>query len=304
MVDSRQRGSGPLVPVAYVPPGDRTLPVEVLDRASVLARKPTHQLGRRQRVGFNVWMVCTAGAGSHVVDFAPIELSARTCVRVRPGQVQRFDVERDFDAVMVVWPDVSGPVDPSRPTWYPGCGAATSWELAPDLFAKVLALIDELRDEQERFDGSPTRIALMQALLRVLTLRIDADVPGSVPRRQPAPAALPRASQASRGAAPRASDGARARSRSRLQHPHARPGLQGSHGADRQARARRTPRAGAASPAHAHRPPDLAHRGRLLVRRSLELLEVRPPPPRGAPRRGPRRSLTTACHRSRHRDEM
>jgi len=182
MVESRQSSGRPPVPVEFAPSqAHRALPVEVVERSSLLARKSAQDLALRQRVGFNLLMVCTAGQGMHSVDFEAVELSPGTCLRIHPGQVQQFVPEPAFAAQMVLWPIEADLIDPAAAAWFPGCGATTSWELEPRLFARVSSAVDELRDEQRRFDGSPRRAALMQALLHTLLLRLALEVPGSVP---------------------------------------------------------------------------------------------------------------------------
>jgi len=126
-------------------------------------------------------MVCVEGHGSHVVDFDQVELSPGTCLRIHPGQVQRFVPDPVFDAHMVVWPDDAAPADPVAPAWYPGSDVATSWHLEGESFTQVLHSIDDLRDEQGRFDGSPQMIALLQSLLRTLVLRLAVHAPVSDP---------------------------------------------------------------------------------------------------------------------------
>lgn len=182
MVESRQPAEQAPVRVGFAPTqANRALPVEVVERSSLLARKPASELGMRQRVGFNILMVCTDGRGSHIVDFAPVELSPGTCLRIHPGQVQRFVPEPSFEASMVLWPVEADPSDPAIPPWFPGCGAATSWQLDPDLFTRVVTTVDELRDEQTRFDGSPRRAELLRSILQTLLLRLAIEVPDSVP---------------------------------------------------------------------------------------------------------------------------
>lgn len=181
MVTSRHLTDSAPIDIDYRPPQRRRgLPVEVVGRASVLDRKPG-KLADRERVGFHLLIVCTSGHGTHVVDFETFDLSAGTCLRVNPGQVQQFVTDPVFDAYMVVWPIEAHPADPDAPAWYPGCGATTCWQPDADVFAKVLGTVEELRDEQERFDGSPRRIAFMQALLSSLVLRVAIEIPKSVP---------------------------------------------------------------------------------------------------------------------------
>ena len=182
MVESRQSGDPPLVDVTYAPQrGHRGLPVEVIDRSSILARDAPRTSNHRQRVGFHLLMVCTAGRGTHVVDFEAIDMSPGACLRVHPGQVQRFVPVPVFDAHVVVWPTDTHPADPTAPPWYPGCGAATSWHLAGEVRSTILSGIEELRVEQGRFDGGARRRALMTSLLHTLLLRLAIEVPDTTP---------------------------------------------------------------------------------------------------------------------------
>lgn len=178
MVAARHRPAEP-VAVPYAPPGNRALPVEVLDRASVLAR--TRLPGDRQRLEFHVLMLCTSGEGSHVVDFEPVRMRIGTCLRIHPGQVQRWVAEPDFEAELIVWRAQAHPQDPISPAWFPGCGAATSWDLASVAFAEVRHAIADIRREGDRFAGSPRQVALLTTLLRALLLRLAIAAPESEP---------------------------------------------------------------------------------------------------------------------------
>lgn len=183
MVGSRQEFDGDAIEVTYAPPRrHRALPVEVVDRSSILARLSGVELAeRRERVGFHLLVVCTSGHGSHVVDYQSVEVSAGTCLRVYPGQVQQHVANAAFEAHMVVWPTTAHPVDPQAPPWFPGCGAATSYRPDDELFDKILGSVEEFRYEQDRFDGSPRKIGLLHALLSTLLLRIAAEIPESSP---------------------------------------------------------------------------------------------------------------------------
>lgn len=185
MVDSRQgrNGNDEPIDIGYAPQRrHRALPVEVVDRSSILARLSGVELARRrERVGFHLLIVCTSCHGSHVVDFEPFELSPGTCLRVYPGQVQQFVPEPVFDAHMVVWPIAAHPSDPEAPAWFPGCGAATSWRPNNAVFDRLRGSVEDIRNEQERFDGSPRKTELLGALLSTLLLRVAIDIPESVP---------------------------------------------------------------------------------------------------------------------------
>lgn len=182
MVTSRHGRDEEPIDIGYAPQRrHRALPVEIVDRSSILARLSSVELARRERVGFHLLIVCTAGHGSHVVDFEPFQLSPGTCLRVYPGQVQQLVPDPVFDAHMVVWPIAAHPADPEAPAWYPGCGAATCWRPDDDVLGRLMGSVEELRYEQDRFDGSPRKSELIRTLLSTLLLRVAVEIPESVP---------------------------------------------------------------------------------------------------------------------------
>lgn len=169
------------VEVSYAPQrGFRATPVEVLDRSRVLARHGP-QAARHQRLGFHLLMIGTEGHGTHIVDYEPVDVAVGTCVRVHPGQVQQFVTEPEFEAAMVVWPVDAHPADPSAPAWFPGSGAATSWQLEDTYLASVLGWVEELREAHLRFDGLSRSHELLRTLLKALLLRMAIAFPESVP---------------------------------------------------------------------------------------------------------------------------
>ncbi|MEM7340190.1 MAG: AraC family transcriptional regulator [Actinomycetota bacterium] len=189
MVESRQLLDHAPIDVSYAPQRrHRLVPVEVVDRAELMARIAAREVAHRQRTSFHQLVVCTRGHGTHHVDYEEIELSEGTLLRIHPGQVQQFEPEPAFDAHIIVWPIESHHADPAAPAWFPGSSAATHWQLEGELFAKILGWVDELRTEQDRFDGSARYIGLMQALLCSLLLRLAIEVPEPSPN----PSQLPR----------------------------------------------------------------------------------------------------------------
>ncbi len=168
------------IDIGYTPIRD-SIPVEVVQRSEVLSRIGRRELTSRQRSGFHVLMACTEGHGTHDVDFEALEVRPGTLVRIHPGQVHRFVPEPGFEAAMVLWPAVEQPRDPGSPPWYPGCGVPARWEPRPPAFTRILRSIEEIRDEQDAFDRSPRRAALMRSLLHTLSIRLSIDVPASVP---------------------------------------------------------------------------------------------------------------------------
>lgn len=163
--------------VDYQPGRHERLPVEVVQRSAVLERIAGRELVQRQRVGFHQLVVCLDGEGVHHVDFEPLPLRAGTVLRIYPGQVQRFSVEPAFEALMVLWPSDFHHQDPSVPMWYPGSGVPTTWEPDPATFARIVGWVEELRTEQDLFDGSQRYIDLLQVLLCAFLMRLAIALP-------------------------------------------------------------------------------------------------------------------------------
>ncbi len=153
------------------------LPVEVLDRSDLVGRLSHREASYRQRASFHQLIVCTAGQGSHEVDFEPLKLNRGTVLRIYPGQVQQFVPDPVFEARMVVWPRESHHPDPALPAWYPGSDTPTRWDVDDVQLNRTLGWIEELADEQNRFDGSQHRVGLQLALLCCLLLRIGIELP-------------------------------------------------------------------------------------------------------------------------------
>ncbi len=166
-----------------------TVPVEVIDWSELMSRMPAHYFPARQRAGFNLLILCTSGCGTHRVDFAAVSLEQGTMIRVRPGQVQEFEADPDFEAILIVWPVESDPTDLDSPPWYPGTAAPSSWQLNRPERSRMLEWVSELRHQQDRFDGSQRHAALMRSILRTFLLVIEVELQGdaSSPDRLPQP---------------------------------------------------------------------------------------------------------------------
>lgn len=182
MVTSRHQPDRQPIGIPFSPQHrHKGLPVEVLNRSEVVDRIAARELASRQRAEFHQLVVCTHGSGTHNVDYEPITLQPGTLLRIHPGQVQQFVTESELTARMVVWPASSHQADPIGRVWFPSSTDATSWTVDDELLAKILGWVDELRQEQERFNGSPRNSGLMQALLAALLLRLAIELPDSAP---------------------------------------------------------------------------------------------------------------------------
>ncbi|MEM9608465.1 MAG: helix-turn-helix transcriptional regulator [Actinomycetota bacterium] len=190
MVESRQSDEQPPLEVDYAPQlRHPTVPVEVVERSELLSRIADRELARRQRVSFHQLILCTSGHGVQHVDFEPIDVTPGTLLRIHPGQVQRIEPDPPFEARIVLWPVESHHADPVSPAWYPGSGVPTRWQLEETLFGRVHGWIDELADQQLRFDGSPRQVQLCQALLCSLLLRLAIELPDGAPDESQLPRA-------------------------------------------------------------------------------------------------------------------
>ncbi len=101
-----------------------------------------------QRTGMHTVIVPTLGSGMHLVDFEPVPVSVGSVVHVQPGQVQQFDPESMFDALLViVRPDACPPglFRPSEPNPSIDLGGAGP---------SVISMARSLALEQERSDCS------------------------------------------------------------------------------------------------------------------------------------------------------
>lgn len=176
--------------VAWKPQGQHPLlPLQVLDRGALLKRIAGRELAERQRTHFHQLVVATSGAGTHIVDFEPLELRRGTIQRIHPGQVQQYVPEPAVEARMVIWPWDSHSLDPESHPWFPGSDTVTRWHVDEATLERVLGWVDELAAEQQQFDGSERRIALMRSLLRTALLRLALELASD-----PAPAgSLPEA---------------------------------------------------------------------------------------------------------------
>ena len=176
MVETRNSGAD-LVEVQFGASHSPGLPVEVVDRSELLERKKDDELPYRQRVGFHILYLVTCGSGMHHVDFEPVEMKPGTVLHIHPGQVQRFQVDPPFEALMLLWRIEFDPEDPEAPRWFPGSDAPTRWHLPPEALDEFVGWVEELRGLQHGFEGQPRQLALLRCLLQAILLRLALETP-------------------------------------------------------------------------------------------------------------------------------
>jgi len=160
-------------PIGFHPRRHPLLPLEVLSRNEMRSRTSADELGSRQRTSFHQLIVCYRGHGIHHVDYQPIELTVGTLLHIHPGQVQEFQFEPEFEAHMVLYrSDLHRTFIPGH-EWFPGSDVPTKWNLVPQDCEFARGSIQEMRDEQEKFDGSPAYVVLLESLLTTFLARIQ-----------------------------------------------------------------------------------------------------------------------------------
>lgn len=189
MIRYRQHSLDPPVPVDFKPNAPHTdVPYEVLDRSLVLAKKSASDYQLRQRPDFHQLLVCTNGEGTHIVDFESVNLRRGTLLRIHPGQVQSFVPDQQLDATMLIWPAGTQGGSLEATPWYPGSNAPTNWNLDDELLTRAKRWLEELREEQAKFDGTPARTDLLRTLMHSFLLRLATELPPS----EPTPSQLPK----------------------------------------------------------------------------------------------------------------
>jgi len=89
--------------VVYNNPRRPELALEVLALAELRRKAPVGYLARPQRPTFHQLLLPTSGQCVHEVDFERVKLSPGTLAWIRPGQVQRFDLDREVEGWLVLF---------------------------------------------------------------------------------------------------------------------------------------------------------------------------------------------------------
>ncbi len=143
----------------WSPPVGYELALEVIPIAHLRRRAAPESFRSPTRLGFFLLLAVTRGRTRHGVDFTSMSLEPGSWLLLRPGQMQRFDLDADWD----------GPLIAFRP------------ELLPPIDAAAWALSSRLEDLSGRFDLSPPEHAACLAAAR--QMRRDASSAASIDDR-------------------------------------------------------------------------------------------------------------------------
>lgn len=128
-------------------------------------RGPESQFRSPGRPGFHHLFLCTAGRGSHTVDFQRFDLLPGTVLHVRPGQVHAFGWNRGMDGIALLF---------APEALLSGLGAEppSFLRLEGEAHAALERAFQDLLDEYARTDGGPLSVRTLRYLMAALVLRL------------------------------------------------------------------------------------------------------------------------------------
>lgn len=123
-------------------------------------------------VRFHVFIHCTRGSGTHMVDFEDHELNTGTAIWIRPGQVQRWtDTDDDFDADVVVF---ESSVIPDLPLFDHFIGTTSITELGDDA-VRLQQQMDWVAADLEAHQDHAMVAAVVGVILRLFARHAQSD---------------------------------------------------------------------------------------------------------------------------------
>jgi AraC-like DNA-binding protein len=173
--DMRRAAAPAVEQVRFDNPRLTRVGVEVMTLAE-LRQSARARLQMPERLDFHLLLLIEAGRGRHLIDFVAHALRPGTVLLVRPGQVQRWQLNDGLRGQLVL---ISG--DALAPSiaraerdmallaldeWPPATAPSAT------LFAEVRRDVARLRDDVERFAGSEVESAIIRHALLALLLRL------------------------------------------------------------------------------------------------------------------------------------
>ena len=133
-------------------------------------------------VRFHVFVHCTKGTGTHMVDFHDHEMQPGTAIWIRPGQVQRWsDTDDGFDADVMVF---ASSILPDLPLFDRFIGTTSVTELGDDS-ARVRQQMKWMASDLAEHQDHATAAAVVGVILRVFARQaLDAAGPIDTPGRR------------------------------------------------------------------------------------------------------------------------
>ncbi|MGC4116709.1 MAG: helix-turn-helix transcriptional regulator [Myxococcales bacterium] len=165
--------------IARIPFRNRARPgsdVEVLRLSTIVRRAPPEQLAQPERPEFHLVALFVAGQCTHSIDFAEHRCRPGTLLYVRPGQVQRWDVQPGLEALVLLF--TSAFLFPDRPRtgalWHERFFDDVAWPAALDLpeadHQAMKAWLLQLESTYRALDATAVSSALMRHLVSAALL--------------------------------------------------------------------------------------------------------------------------------------
>jgi AraC-like DNA-binding protein len=166
-----RNGHGGIPEVGFRPPARPALGVETFTLAELYRRESPERLAAPHRVDFHLLMLVTSGRGAHAVDFVTYPCRPGALLWVRPGQVQRYGLQRGLDARLVAFTSAFVPRLTSVDQEAAARLGPVHRQLGDAERAAVATVVDQLAAEGARPDqGLSAEVS--QHLLAVLLLHL------------------------------------------------------------------------------------------------------------------------------------
>ena len=158
-----------------------TLGIEVLAVQSIRQRLSIDVLQRAERIEFYLLMLVSSGRGQHMVDFTDYSVKPGSVIFARPGQVQKWCVNSNFTADLLMCDPIALPGFTSIFTGSDNHRdhrqlSLLEWQPRLALSGQPGAQIREefagLKKEIDHYDGTPIDTALIRSQLTVLLCRL------------------------------------------------------------------------------------------------------------------------------------
>jgi AraC-like DNA-binding protein len=112
----RQGGTGQIAVIGNHPPQPYTLDLEIVPMSVLRRRASADFLRKPERIKFHLLICVTSGRCSHMVDFRTVECRQGSVLTLHPGQVQRYDVSREWQGWLVLFrPEFLQPQEAQTP---------------------------------------------------------------------------------------------------------------------------------------------------------------------------------------------
>jgi AraC-like DNA-binding protein len=110
----RNRQSDSIMRVAYQPPGEYGLDVEIFTVADLRGRVDEAHFGVTQRIGFHMLICVTDGRFDYTVDFTVVPCRPGSLLALRPEQALHFNMQARWDGWVVIFrPEFLAPLQTS-----------------------------------------------------------------------------------------------------------------------------------------------------------------------------------------------